>query len=363
MLKAEDDALVFCDRQGHLREYTHLTLANSVGFIRNKNTKGTKVYDTNGPGATSTSWNNDWYITDSGIRNLTIRELNEKKCHGKVTLKLVKSLRSPVDSKIQHRVHSQAIPMHQLAATYLTLFEHEKTRLSKQSHFSDDNALNTCLLARTNEDKDKLDLADPKHMEAFLVSAKDMLMENSNLHEALAAAMPAAFNNTAQDEEDHLRPATDGPPIRVERIKHVPKVSVSEFAPLVNKETQPKKFAKRTKTAMRYHAVYHHSPEMMELAIRANPKIMGCKQGDSRYLLPCEWCKRNKITFRKSNDSSGTYHENLDKYGFGEHFYLDSKVLTVIDKISKCKYFHMFVAFFSEYIFHQVQNQSKINLN
>ena len=111
--------------------------------------------------------------------------------------------------------------------------------------------------------------------------------------------MPTAINNTAQDEEDHLRPATDGPPIRVERIKHVPKVSVSEFAPLVNKETQPKKFAKRTKTAMRYHAVYHHSPEMMELAIRANPKIMGLTdaQTDAYYLAVEELKSRGlKIT-------------------------------------------------------------------
>ena len=32
----------------------------------------------------------------------------------------------------------------------------------------------------------------------------------------------------------------------------------------------------------RYHAVYHcdHCPEMMELAIRANPGIMECKRGD-----------------------------------------------------------------------------------
>ena len=74
-----------------------------------------------------------------------------------------------------------------------------------------------------------------------------------------------------------------------------------------------------------YHAIYHHKPDIMERTIRANPGILDCEPGDSRYLGKCEYCERNVGTLRKSHDSGPSINPLWHKYGIGEYFYMDTK--------------------------------------
>jgi len=262
---------------------------------------------------------------------------------------------------------ARSIPQNMLTATYLAVCEHEKSVLAGED--APDEICCHSVVESANEHSEDLDHLGEFDAELFRSCAEHAhaILGTGNTEELCDALLAFAPNPSVEsfcggpivDEDDDddesddetgsttreatLRQAEDGHAIRVSKVRDCPKVKQSEYRPLVNNATQPNRYRNKVQRANRFHAIHHLTPAMTELTIRANPGIGGLEQGDSRYTGPCEYCERNKVTFRRTNESDGSIPNKWHTYGIGECVYMDTKVLSVTDRVAGCSYAHIFV--------------------
>ena len=345
--------LHFADRRGLLRDTTHVTMAHPLGFLNGSDTKGNKVYYLDGPAVTDTRYNTDRYLQGDSIRQLTLVERCRKKGLDSNTQHILQNI-----SKFSaSRMIASCIPNEMLVASYLTIFKHEVARLERQP--CTDAERPESLPAQSAPDEDEWSTLAAAEIDVSLLEecchwADDVLRSGRHdtsqcsLECALAELRPAPkqvdlAEHTAYNKQPLVQ-ATDGPNVRAGPIKHVPKVPTSGWPRMISETKQPAKYWARVWRVAKYHAIYHHKPDAMERTIRANPGVLGCEPGDSRYLGKCEYCERNVVTLRKSHDSGPSIHPLWHRYGIGEHFYMDTKTFSVRDVIAKTKYVHIFIS-------------------